>query len=101
MSNKNITLIESYFKIHSDLINFARIEKMMTPKITKPYYVYSGDMAEEQYATCIQKLVEVLTESYRVLNFPCSNILKIVNYIKYILHYKLKYVYQCKMYFLR
>lgn len=42
----------------------------MTPKVTKPYYVYSGDMAEEQYATCIRKLVEIITESYRVSSFP-------------------------------
>ncbi|CAL1683422.1 unnamed protein product [Lasius platythorax] len=41
------------------------IEKMMTPKITKPPYIYSGDVAEEQYATCIRKLVEIITESYR------------------------------------
>lgn len=80
MFNQNIILIKSYFKNHSDLINFARIEKMMTLKVTKPYYVYSGDVVEEQYATCIQKIVEILTESYRViLNFPYSNILKIVN----------------------
>ncbi|XP_025075772.1 uncharacterized protein LOC105433760 [Pogonomyrmex barbatus] len=41
------------------------IEEMMTPKIIKPYYVYSGDLAEKQYTTCIQKLVEIITESYR------------------------------------
>lgn len=40
----------------------------MTPKITKPY-IYSGDVAEEQYATCIRKLVEIITESYRVSSF--------------------------------
>ncbi|XP_029178324.1 cilia- and flagella-associated protein 70-like [Nylanderia fulva] len=41
------------------------IEKMMKPKIIKQPYIYSDDVAEEQYATCIQKLVEIITESYR------------------------------------
>lgn len=36
----------------------------------KPYYVYSNNVAEEQYKHCIQKLAEVLTESYRV--WECS-----------------------------
>ncbi|EFN68293.1 Tetratricopeptide repeat protein 18 [Camponotus floridanus] len=50
-------------RLESDFSNI--IEEMMKPKVTKPYYVYSGDMAEEQYATCIRKLVEIITESYR------------------------------------
>lgn len=50
-------------RLETDFSNI--IEEMITPKITKPYYVYSGDMAEEQYATCIRKIVEILTESYR------------------------------------
>jgi len=37
----------------------------MKPKVAKPY-IYSGDVAEQQYATCIRKLVEIITESYRV-----------------------------------
>ncbi|RLU14922.1 hypothetical protein DMN91_012809 [Ooceraea biroi] len=41
------------------------IDDMMRPKVTKPFYIYSGDVAEDQYATCIQKLVEIITESYR------------------------------------
>ncbi|KAL6428051.1 hypothetical protein ACFW04_008437 [Cataglyphis niger] len=50
-------------RLETDFSNI--IEKMMTLKVTKPYYVYSGDVAEEQYETCIQKIVEILTESYR------------------------------------
>ncbi|XP_025156274.1 uncharacterized protein LOC112588999 [Harpegnathos saltator] len=42
------------------------IEEMMILRPPKPRYVYSGDMAEEQYEACIRKLVEILTESYRV-----------------------------------
>ncbi|KAG5346238.1 CFA70 protein, partial [Acromyrmex charruanus] len=41
------------------------IEKMIKPKVTKSHYVYSVDLAEQQYATCIQKIVEIITESYR------------------------------------
>ncbi|XP_032682170.1 uncharacterized protein LOC116849292 [Odontomachus brunneus] len=41
------------------------IEKMMMPRPPKPRYAYSGDMAEEQYATCIRKMAEIITESYR------------------------------------
>jgi len=40
----------------------------MKPKVAKPY-IYSGDVAEQQYATCIRKLVEIITESYRVSSF--------------------------------
>lgn len=39
------------------------------PKVIKPYYIYSGDLAEEHYVTCIRKLVEIITESYRVIKF--------------------------------
>lgn len=39
----------------------------MIPKVkSEQSYVYSGDVAETQYIHCIQKLAEVLTESYRV-----------------------------------
>lgn len=48
------------------MINLVRIEEIMKPKITKRHYVYSGDLAEQQYVTCIRKLVEIITESYRV-----------------------------------
>ncbi|KYQ59448.1 Tetratricopeptide repeat protein 18 [Trachymyrmex zeteki] len=41
------------------------IEEMMKPKVTKSHYVYSLDLAEQQYATCIRKIVEIITESYR------------------------------------
>ncbi|KYN01939.1 Tetratricopeptide repeat protein 18 [Cyphomyrmex costatus] len=41
------------------------IEKMMKPKVIKSHYVYSLDLAEQQYATCIRKIVDILTESYR------------------------------------
>ncbi|KAG5333456.1 CFA70 protein, partial [Acromyrmex heyeri] len=41
------------------------IEKMIKPKVTKSHYVYSVDLAEQQYATYIQKIVEIITESYR------------------------------------
>lgn len=48
------------------MTNLVRIEEMMKPKVTKPHYIYSGDLAEQQYATCIRKLVKIITESYRV-----------------------------------
>lgn len=35
----------------------------------KPLYVYSSKVAEEQYKHCIQKLAEILTESYRVWEY--------------------------------
>ncbi|XP_018364129.1 PREDICTED: cilia- and flagella-associated protein 70 [Trachymyrmex cornetzi] len=41
------------------------IEEMIKPKVTKSHYVYSLDLAEQQYATCIRKIVEIITESYR------------------------------------
>lgn len=44
----------------------------MKPKETKSRYIYSGDVAEQQYATCIRKIVEIITESYRVSNPSAS-----------------------------
>ncbi|EGI59924.1 Tetratricopeptide repeat protein 18, partial [Acromyrmex echinatior] len=41
------------------------IEKMIKPKETKSHYVYSLDLAEQQYATCIREIVEIITECYR------------------------------------
>jgi len=38
----------------------------MKSKETKSHYIYSLDLAEQQYATCIRKIVEIITESYRV-----------------------------------
>lgn len=45
-----------------------RIDDMMAQKVAKPLYIYSGEVAEDQYVTCIQKLVEIITESYRVFD---------------------------------
>ncbi|XP_071638345.1 cilia- and flagella-associated protein 70 isoform X2 [Temnothorax longispinosus] len=50
-------------RLETDLSDI--IEEMMKPKAVKPHYVYSDEVAEQQYATCIQKLVETITESYR------------------------------------
>ncbi|XP_011871565.1 PREDICTED: cilia- and flagella-associated protein 70 [Vollenhovia emeryi] len=50
-------------RLESDLSDI--IEEIMPSKVTKQRYVYTGDVAEQQYATCIRKLVEILTESYR------------------------------------
>ncbi|KYM84727.1 Tetratricopeptide repeat protein 18 [Atta colombica] len=41
------------------------IEEMMKSKEIKSHYIYSLDLAEQQYATCIRKIVEIITESYR------------------------------------
>lgn len=43
-----------------------RIEDIIPKTEKKPPHVYSAEMAEEQYINCVQKLAEVLTESYRV-----------------------------------
>ncbi|XP_077255866.1 uncharacterized protein LOC143893899 [Temnothorax americanus] len=51
-------------RLETDLSDI--IEETMKPKAVKPHYVYSDKVAEQQYATCIQKLVETITESYRV-----------------------------------
>lgn len=50
------------------MTNLVSIEEIMKRKVIKPPYVYSRNVAEQQYATCIQKLVEIITESYRVSN---------------------------------
>ncbi|XP_033322841.2 cilia- and flagella-associated protein 70 isoform X2 [Megalopta genalis] len=48
------------------LSDFSNLIKEMIPKeMERKPYVYSGDVAEKQYMKCIQKLVEVITESYR------------------------------------
>ncbi|PBC32265.1 Tetratricopeptide repeat protein [Apis cerana cerana] len=41
------------------------IDEVMSKMEKKPLYVYSSKVAEEQYKHCIQKLAEILTESYR------------------------------------
>ncbi|XP_043800114.1 cilia- and flagella-associated protein 70 [Apis laboriosa] len=41
------------------------INEVISKMEKKPPYVYSSKIAEEQYKHCIQKLAEVLTESYR------------------------------------
>ncbi|KAK1117029.1 hypothetical protein K0M31_017077 [Melipona bicolor] len=47
--------------------DFTNLINEMIPKVkSEQSYVYSGDVAEIQYMHCIQKLAEVLTESYRV-----------------------------------
>ncbi|XP_076231350.1 cilia- and flagella-associated protein 70 [Calliopsis andreniformis] len=50
-------------KIQSDFTGL--IEDLIPIVEKKTPYVYSGEMAEKQYTNCIQKLAEVLTESYR------------------------------------
>ncbi|OAD61438.1 Tetratricopeptide repeat protein 18 [Eufriesea mexicana] len=46
--------------------DFASLITSMIPKTEKKQrYVYSSDVAEAQYIHCIQKLAEILTESYR------------------------------------
>ncbi|XP_043522383.1 cilia- and flagella-associated protein 70-like [Frieseomelitta varia] len=46
--------------------DFTNLINEMIPKVkSKHSYVYSGDVAETQYMHCIQKLAEILTESYR------------------------------------
>jgi len=47
---------------------------MAAPKVIKPPYIYSDDVAEDQYITCIQKLVEIITESYRVFHITITRI---------------------------
>ncbi|KOC66268.1 Tetratricopeptide repeat protein 18 [Habropoda laboriosa] len=63
----------------------CRIEEDFSNMITdiipdiekKQYYVYSSSIAEAQYVHCIQKLAEVITESYR--DFCDENIEKDTN----------------------
>ncbi|XP_053989743.1 cilia- and flagella-associated protein 70 [Hylaeus volcanicus] len=46
--------------------DFSNIMEDLIPKTEKkPPYVYTSDVAEEQYMNCIQKLAEIITESYR------------------------------------
>ncbi|XP_015187378.1 PREDICTED: cilia- and flagella-associated protein 70 [Polistes dominula] len=41
------------------------IDELITPTDKKPYYPYSINVVEDQYAKCIETLFHVLTESYR------------------------------------
>ncbi|XP_018345127.1 PREDICTED: uncharacterized protein LOC108750274 [Trachymyrmex septentrionalis] len=52
-------------RLESDFSDIIEEMMKLQPKITKSHYVYSLDLAEEQYATCIRKIVEIITESYR------------------------------------
>ncbi|XP_047343540.1 cilia- and flagella-associated protein 70 [Vespa velutina] len=41
------------------------IHELTTATDKKPYYPYSGDLAENQYTKCIETLIKIMTESYR------------------------------------
>ncbi|XP_076179433.1 cilia- and flagella-associated protein 70 isoform X2 [Ptiloglossa arizonensis] len=46
--------------------DFSSLIKDLIPQTDKKApYVYTGDVAEEQYTNCIHKLADVITESYR------------------------------------
>ncbi|XP_076627890.1 cilia- and flagella-associated protein 70 [Colletes latitarsis] len=66
------TIIVIEIEVYQSLVpcrimqDFSNLIKLLIPKIEKKTpYVYTGDVAEQQYKCCVQKLVEVITECYR------------------------------------
>ncbi|XP_076387929.1 cilia- and flagella-associated protein 70 isoform X2 [Megachile rotundata] len=45
--------------------DFKKLSEMVTKPDKMPSYIYTSDLAEKQFMTCIQKLSEHITECYR------------------------------------
>ncbi|XP_076664825.1 cilia- and flagella-associated protein 70 isoform X2 [Andrena cerasifolii] len=71
-SNEEPTVVVIEIELYEPLIScrvvddfFVLISELIPTTEKQPPYIYSGDVGEDQYTNCVQKLAEIITESYR------------------------------------